>query len=399
MKKKLFLIFTILLLVVVSPVKALNVYLFYGDGCPHCAKEKEYLNELKETYDIDLKLYEVWYDEENIELLNKVQKALDAESNYVPYTVIGDKHFVGFNDDTKTQIKKAINECMEKDCDDIVNKVINNEEIIKDNNIKTDEQIEKTIEEDNIKTIPLLGNINIKEFSLPIISIVMGLVDGFNPCAMWILIFLISMLLGTKDRKRMWILGLTFIFTSAIIYFLIMIAWLNIALKMNQIIWIRNIIALIALIGAFINLRSFYRSIKKDVGCEVVDNKKRKNIIDRIKKFTTKQSLILAILGIMALAVSVNIIEFACSAGLPLLFTQILSLNNLNNFEYFLYIILYIIFFLFDDIIIFTIAMISLKITGISNKYNKYSHLIGGIIMFIIGLLLLLKPEWIMFNF
>lgn len=399
MKNKLFFIFTILLLVIVSPVKALNVYLFYGDGCPHCAKEKEYLNELKETYDIDLKFYEVWYDEDNVDLLNRVQDALDAESNYVPYTVIGDNHFVGFNDDTKTQIKKAINECTEKNCDDIVSKVINNEEIIKDDSTTNEEEQIENVEEDNIKTIPLLGDVNIKEFSLPIISVVMGLVDGFNPCAMWILIFLISMLLGTKDRKRMWILGLTFIFTSAIIYFLIMIAWLNIALKMNQIIWIRNIIALIALIGAFINLRSFYRSIKKDVGCEVVDNKKRKNIIDRIKKFTTKQSLILAILGIMALAVSVNIIEFACSAGLPLLFTQILSLNNLSSLEYLLYIILYITFFLFDDIIIFAIAMISLKITGISNKYNKYSHLIGGIIMFIIGLLLLLKPEWIMFNF
>ena len=399
MKNKLFFIFTILLLVIVSPVKALNVYLFYGDGCPHCAKEKEYLNELKETYDIDLKFYEVWYDEDNVDLLNRVQDALDAESNYVPYTVIGDNHFVGFNDDTKTQIKKAINECTEKNCDDIVSKVINNEEIIKDDSTTNEEEQIENAEEDNIKTIPLLGDVNIKEFSLPIISVVMGLVDGFNPCAMWILIFLISMLLGTKDRKRMWILGLTFIFTSAIIYLLIMIAWLNIALKMNQIIWIRNIIALIALIGAVINLRSFYRSIKKDVGCEVVDNKKRKNIIDRIKKFTTKQSLILAILGIMALAVSVNIIEFACSAGLPLLFTQILSLNNLSSLEYLLYIILYITFFLFDDIIIFAIAMISLKITGISNKYNKYSHLIGGIIMFIIGLLLLLKPEWIMFNF
>lgn len=399
MKKKLFLIFTILLLVVVSPVKALNVYLFYGDGCPHCAKEKEYLNELKETYDIDLKLYEVWYDEDNVELLNRVQDALNAKSNYVPYTVIGNKHFVGFNDDTKTQIKKVINECIEKECDDIVDKVINNEEIITDDGVTEEEQIEENIEEDNIKTIPLLGDVNIKEFSLPLISVVIGLVDGFNPCAMWILIFLISMLLGTKDRKRMWALGLTFILTSAIIYFLIMIAWLNIALKMNQIIWIRNIIALIALIGAFINLKSFYKSIKKDVGCEIVDSKKRKNIIDKIKKFTTKQSLMLSMLGIMALAISVNIIEFACSAGLPLLFTQILSLNNLSSFEYLIYIIIYIFFFLFDDIIIFAIAMISLKITGISNKYNKYSHLIGGIIMLIIGLLLLLNPEWIMFNF
>lgn len=178
-----------------------------------------------------------------------------------------------------------------------------------------------------------------------------------------------------------------------------MVAWLNVAIKMNTVIWLRITIAIIAIIAAFINLKSFYKSLKKATGCEVVDSKKRKNIIEKIKKFTLEKSLILGLLGVMTLAVSVNFIELACSAGLPLLFTQILALNNLSKLSYMIYILIYIFFFLMDDIIVFVIAMFTLKITGISNKYSKYSHLIGGIIMLLIGLLMIIKPEWLMLNF
>ena len=114
---------------------------------------------------------------------------------------------------------------------------------------------------------------------------------------------------------------------------------------------------------------------------------------------TTEKSFILALIGIMALAFSINLIELACSAGLPVLFTQILAINNLSIFEYGLYIFLYLLFFIIDDLVIFIIAMITLKITGISNKYTKYSHLIGGIIMLIIGILMAFKTDWLMFNF
>ena len=81
------------------------------------------------------------------------------------------------------------------------------------------------------------------------------------------------------------------------------------------------------------------------------------------------------------------------------MFTEILALNNLSKLTYLIYILIYILFYMLDDIIIFVIAMITLEVTGISNKYNRYSHLIGGIMMLIIGLLMLLKPEWLMFNF
>ena len=102
---------------------------------------------------------------------------------------------------------------------------------------------------------------------------------------------------------------------------------------------------------------------------------------------------------IFILAATVNLIELLCSLGLPVVFIEILNYNNVTGIRSTLYLILYILFFLLDDIIIFLIAMKTLKVAAISNKYTKYSHLIGGLIMILIGLLMLLKPAWLMFNF
>lgn len=398
LKKKIVLLLLLLIPTLVS-AKEVNLYLFHGDGCPHCAKEREYLKEIEKEYDdVNIHLYEVWYDTDNQELMAKVKKELNSSTNYVPLTIIGDKYTVGFNDNTKLMIKNNIEKCLKEDCEDVVGNVLAGK-TANETTIKKEVKESKKDKEDSIKDLPILGKVDVKKVSLPIMAAVIGLVDGFNPCAMWVLVFLISMLLGTKDRKKMWILGLTFLFTSAFIYLLFMVAWLNVAIKMNTVIWLRITIAIIAIIAAFINLKSFYKSLKKDTGCEVVDSKKRKNIIEKIKKFTLEKSLILGLLGVMTLAVSVNFIELACSAGLPLLFTQILALNNLSKLSYMIYILIYIFFFLMDDIIVFVIAMFTLKITGISNKYSKYSHLIGGIIMLLIGLLMIIKPEWLMLNF
>ncbi|MBP5407796.1 MAG: hypothetical protein J6Y42_01490 [Bacilli bacterium] len=263
-------------------------------------------------------------------------------------------------------------------------------------------------EENTIKPIPIIGEVDVKKFSLPLISIVMGFVDGFNPCAMWVLLFLLSMFVTMKNRKKAWFLGITFIATSAAVYFLIMIAWLNIVASLTTVRWIQIAIALFALGASVINIRSYIKSRKEDDGCNVTDAASRKKIVGKVKKIANleeesenkkKFAFLLAVLGVMALAISVNVIELACSAGLPLVFTEILALNNLGNAAKLMYILIYILFFMIDDIIIFAIAMLTFKVTGISTKYTKYSHLIGGIIMLIIGLLLILRPSWIMFNF
>lgn len=424
MKKilKFLIVFAVFLLLPVSAKadeKVINIHLFYGNGCPHCAAEEEFLSDyLKDRTDVKLYKYEIWYDSHNQELLSKVQKEMGTTNkNGVPFTVIGKKTIVGYADGvTDEQIKDAINYYLNNDYRDYAGEITGKvkkaevkEDIIKDES-KTEDKKENKIEKaddtkdsdqtDENVTVPVLGKINAKKVSLPILAVVLGFVDGFNPCAMWILIFLITMLFNMKDRKKMWILGLTFILTSGIVYLMFMLAWLNLATFISKIAFIRLLIAVIALVVGLINVYKYIDSLKKkDEGCDVVDKKDRKKIMEKIISITHEKKFIIAFLGIIVLAASVNIIELMCSIGIPLLFTQILAMNNLSTFSYMIYMFIYIFFFLIDDIVIFVISMVTLKVTGLSTKYTKYSHLIGGIIMLIIGLLLIIKPELLMFNF
>jgi len=391
---------SLLFLFVLFPlsVKADNkvtLHLFYGETCPHCREEEEFLDKyLKDKKDVDLQMYEVWNNKDNQELLIKVQDTLDNHESGVPYLVIGDRVIIGYMAGvTDEQIDSAIKDYKKDDSyQDVVTKVINNEEIVK----PTPKEPSK--EDDEFK-VPILGKINGREVSIPLLAVVLGLADGFNPCAMWVLLFLITMLLGMKDRKKMWVLGLTFIITSGVIYLLFMVTWLNLATFISKIKIIRILVSLVAFTVGFINLKNFFESRKKDDGCNVVEKKDRKKIMSEIMRITSEKRFLLALAGIILLAASVNIIEMMCSIGLPLIFTQILAMNNLASSSYALYMFIYIFFFLIDDIVVFIIAMTTLKVTGISTKYNKYSHLVAGIITLLIGLLLLIKPSLLMFNF
>lgn len=372
--------------------KQVNVYLFHSNTCSHCKAEIEFLNEIQKEYEnLKINLYEINDVKENKELMINIKEKLNIDSPMVPFTVIGDYYYIGYNDGVKDGIKNLIEKYTSEEQYDVIKDIIDGKDV---SNFKI-----KNGEINKISTV--FGEIDPAKVSLPILSVIMGAIDGFNPCAMWVLIFLITMLFNMENKKRMWALGITFLVTSALIYLVFMFVWLGVATKLlTTISWLKLLIGLVALIGAFINLKGFIKSIvKKDAGCEVVDNSKRKKIISKIKKYTSEKSFILAMSGVMLLAISVNAIELACSAGLPVLFTNVLALNDVNFIEKCIYIFIYIFFFLIDDIIVFFVAMFTLNIKALSTKYTKYSHLIGGIIMLIIGILIIFKPEWLMFNF
>ena len=389
-------ILVLLLMLIPLSVKAdskYNIYLFYGDKCPHCAEEEEFLEKyLNENQDINLVKYEVWNSQDNRDLLVKVQDEINNHISGVPYLVIGEKAIVGYlNGTTDEQIKNTIDDYRSK-----------KKKIDVIESINKGEHIEKEQEknnEDKEFNLPILGKVTAKTVSLPLLSLVLGFVDGFNPCAMWILLFLITLLINHKNRKKMIVLGLTFIIFSGLTYMFFMLTWLNLATFLSKIKIITFIIAIIAFIAGFINLYNFYKSTKKDDGCEVVKPTRRKKIIEYIKKIVNEKSFMIALAGIIVLAFSVNIIEMMCSIGLPLMFTQILSMNNLSLAEYCLYMFIYIFFFLIDDIVIFLIAVFTYKIAGISTKLTKYSHLLAGIILLLIGIIMLINPSLLTFGF
>lgn len=378
----------------------IKVYFFHGDGCPHCKEEDKFLEEMKDKYPkIKIEKYEVWKNKDNQVFMEIVKDKMKITDNGVPLTIIGSTYIVGYADTYNDKLERIINFYLNSNkYSDLVGSIKNNTYNDK-KIIDYFENEDKKTDESTTINIPIIGRTNLKNLSIESAAVLIGLVDGFNPCAMWVLLFLISMLIGMKNRKRMWAIGITFLLSSAFIYMAIMLSWINIIVNIGTSIVFRNIIAIVAIIGSIININKFRKERKKDSGCEVIDSKKRKKIFSKIKKFTTEKSLFLALGGTILLAISVNVVELACSAGLPLIFTQILAINNISGVRALYYTLIYMFFFLLDDMIIFFVAMFTTKIGTISTKYNKYSHLIGGILMLAIGILLIFKPEWLMFNF
>ncbi|MBE6157984.1 MAG: thioredoxin family protein [Firmicutes bacterium] len=346
-----------------------NLYLFRGEGCPHCRDEEKWLKSISKEYGDKLNIYtyEVWYDKDNSLLMEEVAKRFDTQANGVPFTIIGDKYYFGFSETIQSNIENTICDYLE----------IENKSEVK---------------------IPFLGKVNMRNVSIPMVAAILGLIDGFNPCAMWILLFLINMLFGMKDTKKSLILGFIFLFVSGFVYFLSMLG-INFIISVATVSILKIAIALFILGAGIYNFNKYLKIRKEETGCVVVDDKKRKKIITKIRNIVSSKSFIISIVGIMALAISVNLIELACSLGFPMVFNELLTINNVKGVVKFIYLLIYIICYMLDDIVVFTISMCTLEAFGITNKYSKLTTLISAIIMIIMGLLLIFKPDWLMLNF
>ncbi len=367
--------------------KPVTLYFFWSKGCSHCAEEKVFLAQMQTKYpELIIRDFEISTNQENLNLLRTVAQKINVRGGGVPLTVVGENHVLGFLNEqiTGRQIEEAIQCAIQNRCPDLV------ADLVASPPSQKKAALPETLH------LPILGEIKTKNLSLPTLTIIIGLLDGFNPCAMWVLLFLISLLLGIKDRRRMWLLGIAFIIASALVYFLFLAAWLNLFLFLGLIIWVRIIIGLAALTAGGYSLRDYW--LNKEGGCEVVADKKRQRIFEKIKTVTQKKNFWLALGGMVFLAFAVNLVELVCSAGLPAVYTQILSLNQLARWQYYGYLLLYILFFMADDLFVFFVAMTTLRAIGIEHKYARLSRLIGGSLMLLIGLLLIFKPEVLMFG-
>lgn len=349
----------------------LNIYFFHSKTCSHCKEENKFLDELELTYGdkINILRYEVSQSEKNATLLRKVKNQFGENANKgIPFTVIGEKTFTGYSESMKANITSTVMSYL-------TNYEKNND----------------------IFHLPIIGETNIKSVSTVIIAMILGFVDGFNPCAMWILLLLINIALSINDKKKMFLIGSIFIATSGFVYFLAMLG-LGLILEFSTIVFIRILIGIIAISLGICNIYTYIKT-KNETGCTVVNDKKRKSITYKLKNIFKEKNLFIAIIGIILLAFSVNLIELSCSLGFPTIFLEILSLNDINGLSKILYLLLYVIFYMLDDTIVFLIALFTLQINSFGTKYNKLVKFIGGILMLIMGILLIFKPEWIMFNF
>ena len=367
---------------------------FVRDGCPHCAKFEEYV----EKHDLKVMYYEVTQIDSQ-KFFSDLQLRVPALNQGVPTIVIGDTVSQGYDTDEHGEaIVQRLENCRasEDGCMPL--------EAFLDSDLTVEliaagESCTEDCEADLDKyTLDLwfIGPVDLTLLSLPALSILLGFLDGFNPCAMWVLITLLTLLINTHDWKKIWIVGGTFLFISGAVYYLFIAAWLNVFLIIGYNFWVQKVIGLVAIGGGGFYL---YEAFGKDPNqCKVTNLNRRQKTIARMKSIMQITQWPALILGVSILAVSVNMIELVCTAGLPAVFTQILAFNDITDAARYVYIGLFILMYMIDDLIIFAIAIYTMKATGMTTKYRRFTLIFGGVLMYGLGLLLIFAPELLTFH-
>lgn len=242
-------------------------------------------------------------------------------------------------------------------------------------------------------TLPVLGEVRWRDWGMPAFTIAVGLIDGFNPCAMWVLMFLLSLLVNLRDRLKILAVAGTFVFISGLAYFAFMTAWLSVA---KLVIYLRPAqltLGTIGLIVGLIHIKDFF-AFKKGVSLSIPESSKP-GLYNRIRRIVMAENLLAAIVGATVLAVLVNIIELLCTAGLPAMYTGILTMQKYPPWENYLYLLLYIAAYMFDDSVMVAIAVVTLGKNKLQERGGRMLKLLSGVVIAGLGAVMIFKPNWL----
>ncbi len=350
-------------------------YFFHSSRCPHCKKALPFVKKLEREYPSIRFLYlELISSEKNRELFRKKIRELGIHGSGVPTFILGDRYIVGF--------KRGHHERM-------IRKMI--DDYLARQHGKNGESAAASCIE-----IPLLGRVDPSLVSLPGFTLVIGLLDGVNPCAMWVLMFLLTLLVNAKSRKRLIMVGSVFVISSGVVYFLFMTAWLNIFLFMGVSSIITVGLGVIAIVMGLINLKEFF-FFKKGVSLMIPESQKPK-LYKKMRSVMHHNSWWLSLIGTITLAFFVNLIELGCTIGLPAIYTRVLSIQHIPVLTRYLYMALYNVYYIIPLAAIVLLFVVTLGKHRFEERHAKVLKVISGTLMLVLGLILVFRPELLQFS-
>jgi glutaredoxin len=377
-----------------------SVYFFEGEGCPHCADEKKFLNSISKKYPrMRVIEYEVWHNRENAALLAFMSSVYGIKPRGVPVTFIGYKSLIGFSPQIEKELLAAIEECSLTVCPDPAALMSGRQKSAqtlkpdtKSSNGHLAGQEQKDSEEPKDITIdlPFIGSVRGDSMSLPALTIVIAGLDSFNPCAFFVLFSLLGMLMHAHSRTKMLVIGGIFVFFSGLIYFIFMAAWLNIFLLLGHVAMITTIAGVISIIIAGINIKDFFW-FKEGVSLTIPDAAKSK-LFDRMRKLLKTSSMPSIVFGTIVLAIAANSYELLCTAGFPMVFTRILTLNNLSSGAYYFYLGFYNLIYVIPLAIIVIVLSVTLGRRVLTEWEGRALKLVSGAMMLGLGITLVFAP-------
>ena len=350
------------------PVQEIDVYV--RTGCPHCETAKVFVNELRaERPSVNIRIYDIAEDPAALGRLKSLAAERGMTQLGVPAFVIDGELIVGFqsNETTGSEIRERLDR-------------------------EDSHGARSSVSQERFRT-PWFGEVRVSDMGLPLFTVILGLLDGFNPCAMWVLLFLLSLLVNLHDRRKMALLAGVFVMVSGLVYFAFMAAWLSVFLVVGISRTLQVSLGAVAMLVGVVNLKDYF-ALHQGVSFSIPEFAKPA-FYARLRRILQAEDIVGALAGIVILAVLVNLIELLCTAGFPALYTQILSLRQMPSWEYYGYLGLYNLAYILDDSLMVTIAVMTLSHTKLQDRAGRWLKLVSGVVMAALGAVLLIHPSWL----
>jgi len=365
-----------------------DLEVFVRQGCPHCEKAKTYLTQLKQRYPkLKVTVRDIGEDPKALRRLKMLAEKFDVRQLGVPAFYARGELVFGFQSEATTG----------KHLEELLGRPPPDTEPVTEGACPVEPEVScppastpEAIGGQRIH-VPFFGDLTLPQLGLPLFTLFLGLLDGFNPCAMWVLLFLLALLANLRDRRKMFLLAGTFVLVSGLVYFVFMAAWLNVFLFIGYVRIIQVMMGGLAVGIGLVNVKEFW-AFGQGISLSIPESAKP-GLYARVRKILAAEHVSQAMIGILVLATLVNMIEFVCTAGFPAMFTQVLSQQGLTTWEYYGYLGLYNLAYIADDALMVTIAVVTLSHHKLQEREGRWLKLISGLVMLGLGVLLLIAPE------
>jgi glutaredoxin len=365
-------LFTFLLLHasgVIAGEPAPDLEVFVRAGCPHCEAAEHFLDQLlHERPSLNIVFHDVALDPTALQRLKTLAAERGLANIGVPTFRIGQEVIVGFlsAETTGAAIRAGL-----------------------DKHAQGDRTTHVT---EGIKTT-WFGELRVTDMGLPLFTLAIGLLDGFNPCSMWVLLFMLSLLAGMASRAKMLLIAGTFVAIEGLAYFAFMAAWLNLFLLIDTSRITELVLGGIGVAAGVINIKDFW-AFRRGLSLGIPEAVKP-GLYAGMRRILQAENIIAALIGTVLLAFLVQAVELLCTAGLPALYTRILTMRQLDSWAYYGYLVLYNVAYMLDDIVVLAIGVITISHYRLQEREGRWLKLLSGLVMAGLGAVLLLRPTWL----
>ncbi len=368
-----------------------RIYMFWGDTCPVCAQAKPFIESLVEKYDgVEFMSYEIYTNVPNRAVFEKMAAKFGFEPQAVPTFFIGDYHIVGYNEEVGRQIEQLVQNCLANGCPDAGSGVVDAAPGVQPNPEPT-QPPNNPLETHTVK-LPIIGTVNLENQSLFVATLLISFIDGFNPCSLWVLSMLLALTIHTGSRKKVVWIGLVFLTVTALIYALFIAGLFSVLKIVSFVGWIQVLVALVAAFFGMVNIKDYF--FYKEGLSFTISDEKRPGIIKRLRAVMDASQSFWGLTGAtIVLAAGVSLVEFSCTAGFPVLWTNLLTAQNVAAGVFILLLVVYMLIYQIDELAIFFGAVATLRASRLQEKQGRILKLIGGVLMLTLAVVMIINPE------